>query len=171
MRDWHLRQRGRSAVRGDSVGNCGSGMTRPCIGGSVTELSVTGNCHGPGGDRDSLHPSRAEKRSILLTLEKIRGHRFWNGDLGERTLAERLSAMDIAFCPAKSQSDGLSSPPMLRPFLWRCLETDRADGPDPVADLGWIFLVHVEEVNHGRLLGGDAGVIERHRHGAAEYLE
>jgi hypothetical protein len=40
-------------------------------GGSVTELSVTENCHGRGGDGLILHRRVVNYRSILLTIERF----------------------------------------------------------------------------------------------------
>ena len=49
-------------------------------------------------------------------------------------------------------------------------ETDRANRSEPMADLGGISLIHVEEVRHHRLHHRLAGVIRRHRYEATENL-
>jgi hypothetical protein len=51
------------------------------------------------------------------------------------------------------------------------LKRDGANRSEPLADLGGIGLIHVEEVRHYRLQDRLAGVIRRHRYGAAENLE
>ena len=50
-------------------------------------------------------------------------------------------------------------------------ELDRSNRSGPVADLGGIGLIHIEEVRHHRLHDRLAGVIRRHRYEAVENLE
>jgi hypothetical protein len=49
--------------------------------------------------------------STTLNLLKNRSARGPCDEFGERSMVGWLDAMDNAFCPAKSQDDGLSSPP------------------------------------------------------------
>jgi hypothetical protein len=104
MRDWHLRQRGRAAARGDRVGVCGSGIGAPLgTGGSVTELSVTGTAEDWAGDCYSMLSPKSDPCSILLTIEKlmtIRANDLWPGGLSHRT-----------------SHSALRSPPRRRPQL------------------------------------------------------
>jgi hypothetical protein len=63
--------------------------------------------------------------SILLTHEEFeRGRRFRHstvpGTIQGTIRSGATWRNDVAFPPAKSQDDGLSSPPMLGPFLCRC---------------------------------------------------
>ncbi len=50
-------------------------------------------------------------------------------------------------------------------------ELDWANRSEPMADLGGIGLIHVEEVRHHRLHDWLASVIRRHRYEAAKNLE
>jgi hypothetical protein len=58
-RDWHFRQRRRSAARGDEVGMCRSGIALPCIGRERYRTLCHRKMPRAGGDAFSLHPPPA----------------------------------------------------------------------------------------------------------------
>jgi hypothetical protein len=82
------------------------------FGGSVTELSVTENCHGRNGD-NLICTHRGGGIGQYSSLLKIRvGPPIPDIDrFKERSMAGRLSSMDNAFRSARSQQDGFSSYP------------------------------------------------------------
>jgi hypothetical protein len=72
IRDVHCRQRGRSiGVSRDLGENWDFDMTLPGKGGSVTELSVTGNCQWLGGDGITMPQCERYLWSILLIHQKL----------------------------------------------------------------------------------------------------
>jgi hypothetical protein len=52
-----------------------------------------------------------------------------------------------------------------------CLEGRRSTRAVPSNDLGRVFVVHIEEVSHGRSSGRDALVVEDHCHEPSEELQ
>ena len=55
----------------------------------------------------------------------------------------------------------------------RCgrLKRNRSYRSDPAANFGWVILVHVEEVSHGRFHNALAGVVWSHGHDSPKDLE
>ena len=89
------------------------------LGGSVTELSVTENCHGWSGDERSLHQSCGEIPVNIARCWKIRTRpsipvsRILRNDPGPGGLAQWTTQS----APAKSQRRR----PQLAPRSWGCL--------------------------------------------------